>query len=264
MQKNHVSNSTLYRGNYTTLLREIIFPLLGLCGFIIFAYDIIGQFTSLRTLNYSVDIITRFDFKIPFIPVFVLPYTLITVYPFLMIYTLIALKGIDVGFFRRLFIVLYLMLTIHFCIWLVFPTNWYMIQQTVGTINSQHEGVLSPLLIWVYHICNPWNSFPSLHVAVPWFCLRIIKHYAKKFQLFVTGVSLAIVCSTMLIKVHYIADVLAGMLIAEICYLILLKLDKNDAFKHSSNKSFMLIYSLVFLAAIVCSPLMMKPIGIFS
>lgn len=88
---------------------------------------------------------------------------------------------------------------------------------------------------FLYSIDQPTNLFPSIHCLVSWLCFVGIR-YAKTvhigIKIFSVISALAIIASTQFLKQHYIADVLAGVALAELCYWIAghMKLPRKAAF----------------------------------
>lgn len=81
----------------------------------------------------------------------------------------------------------------------------------------------SMLVRFVYWIDMPVNLFPSIHCLVSWFCfvgLRGSKKIPKWYQGFSMIFALLVCASTQFTKQHYLIDIAAGLLIAEVCYFI--------------------------------------------
>ncbi len=76
---------------------------------------------------------------------------------------------------------------------------------------------------FLYSIDQPTNLFPSIHCLVSWLCfvgIRGTKKVHIGIKIFSVISALAIIASTQFLKQHYIADVLAGVALAEVCYWI--------------------------------------------
>ena len=79
------------------------------------------------------------------------------------------------------------------------------------------------LIQFVYWIDAPTNLFPSIHCLVSWLCFAGIrgKSYVPKwYQAFSALFAIAVFASTLFTKQHFIVDVAAGIVIAEVCYYI--------------------------------------------
>lgn len=77
------------------------------------------------------------------------------------------------------------------------------------------------LLRFLYSIDQPTNLFPSIHCLVSWLCfagIRDSKRVSKGYKIFSCVFALLVVASTQFTKQHYLADAIAGILIAEVLF----------------------------------------------
>jgi membrane-associated phospholipid phosphatase len=69
-------------------------------------------------------------------------------------------------------------------------------------------------LRWTYLMDSPYNCFPSMHVSfafMTYFCVRAFKpEWGKYYAVIATGVA----ASTLFVKQHYVADVVAAVVLA--------------------------------------------------
>lgn len=73
----------------------------------------------------------------------------------------------------------------------------------------------------LYQMDSPTNLFPSTHCLVSWLCflgVRDAPHTPKVFQYGAFCTAVAIFFSTLTTKQHVVADVLGGVLLAQISY----------------------------------------------
>lgn len=85
------------------------------------------------------------------------------------------------------------------------------------------EGLSSYLLSFLYAIDQPTNLFPSIHCLVSWLCfvgIRGSKQVSLPYKIFSCIFALLVVASTQYTKQHYIADAVAGLLFAELLWLL--------------------------------------------
>jgi membrane-associated phospholipid phosphatase len=78
-------------------------------------------------------------------------------------------------------------------------------------------GAMEALLAMEYQIDQPRCTFPSLHVAIAWLLylgMRDAPGWRTPLLLFALGVA----ASTLLVKQHFVVDVVAGWLLAELCW----------------------------------------------
>lgn len=84
------------------------------------------------------------------------------------------------------------------------------------------NGVCDQLVRLLYQIDPAQNLFPSIHCVVSWFCYIGLREEKEKFPLWyrlaVAAFAVAVCVSTLFLKQHVLADVLAGVLLAELCY----------------------------------------------
>ncbi|MCR4605992.1 MAG: phosphatase PAP2 family protein [Eubacterium sp.] len=76
---------------------------------------------------------------------------------------------------------------------------------------------------FLYSIDQPVNLFPSIHCLVSWLCFVGIRNAKKAplfMKLFEVISAVAIMASTQFLKQHYIVDVIAGIALAEICWML--------------------------------------------
>ena len=77
------------------------------------------------------------------------------------------------------------------------------------------------MLRFLYGIDQPTNLFPSIHCLVSWLCyigIRGEKKIPPWYRIFSCLFALAVVASTQFTKQHYIADAIAGLVLAELLF----------------------------------------------
>jgi len=85
------------------------------------------------------------------------------------------------------------------------------------------EGFSVWMLRFLYNIDQPTNLFPSIHCLVSWLCytgIRGKKEIPIWYRAFSCIFALLVVLSTQFTKQHYIADAIAGIILAEILFLL--------------------------------------------
>lgn len=83
------------------------------------------------------------------------------------------------------------------------------------------EGFSEKLLLFLYGIDQPTNLFPSIHCLVSWLCfagIRDSKKVSTGYKVFSCIFALLVVASTQFTKQHYIADAIAGLILAEFLF----------------------------------------------
>jgi membrane-associated phospholipid phosphatase len=149
---------------------------------------------------------TRLDPWIPFVSQFVFAYLLY--YPWLFI-PLRVLRTRE-SFFRGL-CAFALMQLFAEAVFILYPSHIER-PPVVGT------GLSETLVRWLYALDAGWNLFPSLHVGHSVLVALIYRKYVRSGTLLVWTGTLLICASTVLIKQHFVVDILSGGLLAAACY----------------------------------------------
>ena len=85
------------------------------------------------------------------------------------------------------------------------------------------EGIFYDAIRFLYKIDAPTNLFPSIHCLVSWFCfIGIISDIKipKWYKVMSFLIAVAVFVSTLTTRQHVIVDVVGGVVLAQICYLI--------------------------------------------
>lgn len=169
------------------------------------------QFIMKDTYHY--DLTSNIDNQIPFMKEWVVIY-LICYFFWIFNYILIIHEGKE-KWFRFVFADL---LSRLLCgtIFIIFPTT------NIRPVVHGND-ICSLLMRVVYHLDAPYNLFPSIHCLVSWYCFVGIRN-SKKVPLWYKEFSflfaILVFLSTQFTKQHYLIDIVAGILIAELCYYI--------------------------------------------
>ena len=147
---------------------------------------------------------TALDAAIPVAPVFVIPYD--SLYPYVYA-TLILFLLLRTKYFQSASLALITVMFISYGF-------YYFLQSEVVRPVLTGTDVFSKLVMNVYAGDNPFNDFPSLHtsmstiLAIHWVKLN------KPLGIVLSIWTALIVASTLLVKQHYIADMLFGLALA--------------------------------------------------
>lgn len=79
-------------------------------------------------------------------------------------------------------------------------------------------GIWDTLTKLIYWFDSPVNLFPSIHCLKSWFCFRgtmLLSRSAKWYRITTFVFSVLVFASTVLVKQHFILDVIGGILTAE-------------------------------------------------
>lgn len=168
-----------------------------------------GIYSLLNKPSKAIVLGGRYDDKIPFVPVFIVPYILYFPYLFAVIsygimtsprWMEIALSALAVQ---------------------LAAAAVYVIHQThAPRPHVPGKDVFSRLTRYIYKHDEPYCAFPSLHVAYSVLCgywaMVLFPSAAPFFLIF----SLSIIASTVFVKQHVIADVISGAIMATLCLLL--------------------------------------------
>ena len=147
---------------------------------------------------------TPLDAALPVIPFFVIPYD--SLQP-IIYFTLIVLLLTRTRVFQSASLALIIA-------WFVSYGFYFFLQSEVVRPVLTGTDVLTRMIRDVYASDNPYNDFPSLHtslstiIALHWFRVD------RRLGIVVAIWTALIVASTVLIKQHYLADVVSGLLLA--------------------------------------------------
>jgi membrane-associated phospholipid phosphatase len=188
---------------------------------IVILYHVYEKITVPKYIMYS-----KIDNYIPFIKEMVIPYL------FWYIYIIIAL--VYLGFtskkdFYNLCSFMFIGMTICFAIYAVFPNGQNLRPVITG------KDIFSRMVYYIYMTDTPTNSAPSMHVldsiavhAALMNCESLQNNRWIKTGSFIT--TLLIILSTVTLKQHSILDVLYGIMLSALLYIVIYKLDALKAF----------------------------------
>lgn len=166
------------------------------------------------------DLTTRFDEAIPLVPWMVVIY--LGCYIFWGVNYILSARFDKISC-RRFVAAEFMGKTVCMMFFIFMPT---IMTRPEITGNSIFDKVLR----FVYMVDTPVNLFPSIHCYASWFCfmgIRSNKRIPVWYRVFSLAMAIAVCVSTVTVKQHVIADVFAGVILAEICWFITGKLMKN-------------------------------------
>ena len=157
---------------------------------------------------------TPLDDALPVLPVFAIPY--VSLIPFVGASLLLMLL-FRVREFRSAALSMIV-------VWFISYAFYFFLQSYVARPAVSGGDFFSGLVRSVYASDSPYNDFPSLHtslstiIAIHWW------HIDRRIGVPVALWTALIVASTVLIKQHYLADVLGGLVLAAVTSAVLLRL----------------------------------------
>ena len=124
---------------------------------------------------------------------------------------------------RRTFLAyLAVWITAYVCFW-IYPTIAPRPDQVIG------KGFASWGLQFLYDADPPYNCFPSLHVAHSFVSALTCYAVHRRVGIFATVAAAIVALSTLFTKQHYVLDVIAGVSLACIAYMIFLRGYRREA-----------------------------------
>ncbi|MFI5145439.1 MAG: phosphatase PAP2 family protein [Ignavibacteria bacterium] len=167
-------------------------------------YSLIGHITSgwqLHDLSLSV------DSNIPFIPSFEYIYFLCYIIPFAPLFVID-----DSSRMNALIWAFIIMNLIAFVIFLIYPV-------VVPRPPLNDDGSVTSYLINLQHsLDKPVNNFPSLHAANALLIFLLCRGYYKWLDVVLFLVAVGIGIAALLVKQHYILDIISGYILAVLVY----------------------------------------------
>lgn len=87
---------------------------------------------------------------------------------------------------------------------------------TMGPPRTALPADASPILNFMFNLDARWNAFPSLHVANPTLIMLLSfrERGVSPVSFLLLAIALSIAVSTLLVRQHYLLDVIGGMLLA--------------------------------------------------
>jgi hypothetical protein len=156
-------------------------------------------------------LITDLDRAIPFIPAFIIPYSIW--YPFIAS-ALVLFFFKDRSLYYRALVTLCLGLVSCYAVYAVFQT-------TVHRPVLSGEGLLKGMVNFVYANDQPFNCFPSIHVLTSYIMikgLRQLRSMPTKLRLALITIGWSIIASTVFVKQHVLLDAAGAIMLVEILF----------------------------------------------
>jgi len=200
-----------------------------LVGYFAAGYLACNWFNAQRGVYY--DISLGFESSIPFVPAFILGY--LCVYGS-MIYMYIITNEITI--WRRTAVSIVLMTTVAFIMFLIFPVKM-VLRPEIAAVGG--DGIVDWLTRFYFVIDNPYNAFPSLHVAYPTICTLLVWRTHPIARWVIAIMTLITAVSVVLVKQHYIADIAGGLIVASVCFVVVSKTEAwwGSLFKGSKGEA---------------------------
>lgn len=164
-------------------------------------YFLVNELTSHRGFFYHLDL--PFERNIPLLPALIFAYLLEFAF-FAVAYLMVD----DLAYFKKIVMSVFVCVTLHFVIFLVFPVEYYL-----RPVVDADRGWAYLLVDFYYWLDLPYNCFPSLHVSNVFLVSFFMQRYKKGMGWILFPLASLVAVSVVLVKQHYIADVVAGLFV---------------------------------------------------
>lgn len=177
-----------------------------LVGYFSCGYLAINWFSQTRSTFHDLSI--SLDYKIPFVPIFIFGYVL--VYFSVLLLYLVLREWED---WKRAIISFLLATTVAYIVFLLYPVRMNLRPDLTGL-----TGIAMEVSRFYYFIDLPYNCFPSLHVTYPTLATLLTWRNHRYVRWVFLAMALIVAVSVVLVKQHYISDVIAGFANAFLCF----------------------------------------------
>ncbi len=169
-------------------------------------YFLMNELTARRGVFYHLDL--SFEKHIPLLPAFIFAY-LLEFFFFAIAYLMVD----DLAYFKKIALSVLVCVTLHFVIFLVFPVEYYLRPRV-----DADQGWAYLLVDFYYWLDLPYNCFPSLHVSNVVLISFFMEKFRKGMGWILHPLAALVAVSVVLVKQHYVADVVAGFFVGWFVY----------------------------------------------
>ena len=174
---------------------------LAVTGYYLAGYFWINEFTAGRGDLHSVAL--PYEGQLPFVPYFIFAYLLVFAYV-----SAAYLAVDDLAFFKKVVQSFLVCVTFHFIVFLLFPVE-YTLRPTLEYAASW----INKVVVFYYWMDLPYNSFPSMHISNVFLVSFLLNRYRPGWGKVLMPVACLVAISVVLVKQHYIADVVSGFFV---------------------------------------------------
>jgi len=165
-------------------------------------YGYLNHINAERGINHTLAF--PFEESIPLVPEFVFGYFLVV------LVVVIAVLAIDsMKLLKQSLIAFFLLTTISLVIFYIFPVKMVWRPEILPSSSISYK-----VLTFTYWIDEPYNLFPSLHVSTAFLASWISYRVHRLTGVLCLIASFIVAVSVVLVKQHYIADVVGGLILS--------------------------------------------------
>jgi membrane-associated phospholipid phosphatase len=185
-------------------------------------YLIANWINGVRTYYFNVAF--SFEDKIPFIPAFIFGYSL----DYLSVLLIFFLVTEELRFKKMIKSYLFLT-TLHIFFFILIP-----VKMSMRPVIPVESGFLEELVKFYYWMDAPYNCFPSLHVGYMFLGTLVLWNYKRTWSYIYIVTTLLVSVSVILVKQHYILDVVGAYATSSFVYWICFGLKQKKQQEGSS------------------------------
>lgn len=197
------------------LIKNLLF--FSILAYYLGGYFLINLFNRTRTVYFQLDL--PHEAGIPFYPEFILGYMLLFG---VIAYTYAGIQ--DLGFFKKTVKAFYISVTIHFIFFVLIPVEYHLRPMVDASL-----GGFYPVAHFYFWLDLPYNCFPSLHISNGFICAFILQRYRPGLGRIFFPLAALIAVSVVLVKQHYIVDVIGGLVVAYGVYWYVWRAERESA-----------------------------------
>lgn len=187
-----------------------------LIGYFVIGYLPLNWFNESRSYYYTVAF--PFERDLPFIPAFILGY-LVVYGSIVILYFLVD----TIGLWRRAVVAHLILMTVCYVVFFAFPVR--MIERPA--VDDIVVRSLIDVFARTYFIIDrPYNLMPSLHAAFPMLGTLLVWHRRPVGRYVLMTTTIITCVSVVLVKQHYIMDVVVGLAAAALAYVTARKTER--------------------------------------
>lgn len=185
-------------------LLERLFLTLLVLGVFLGGYFLVGHATLRRAVEFP--LVFSWEQRLPLVPWMVFPYLLALVLPD---FALFGWPLRDLPGMRRQALAYMTMHLLSFAIFLLYP-----VRASLRPERLEVTSLSTRVLAYYYAVDPPVNLFPSLHCANAVLAALMARRLSPRLFYLVGPLAGLVLISVVLVKQHYVADVVAGTALA--------------------------------------------------
>jgi len=178
-----------------------------------------GGYLTINWLSHNhlspTDVSIAADHVIPFVPAFIFGYILAYIAPLMLFATIRYSED-----WYRMLVSFFFATTVAYLFFLILP-----VKMEFRPDLSEETGFFAAVTRLIYSIDRPYNCFPSLHLTYPTMAMLVTWRNCKLMRWVFAATTVVVGASVLLIKQHYIVDVVAGIANAVLFFWLTVKFE---------------------------------------